>query len=106
MDAVIAKYKAAGNDWRILRDELNLGTDVDLSVDEIFYISIDGSDSRFSFDMPNGNEYGAIIGEWVPAGYTQNGIAETALKGSEGITHNKNVTTLLNNFPDRWEKIK
>ncbi len=106
MDAVIAKYKAAGNDWRILRDELNLGTDVDLSVDEIFYISIDGSDSRFSFDMPNGNEYGAIIGEWVPAGYTKNGIAETALKGSEGITHNKNVTTLLNNFPDRWEKIK
>ena len=49
---------------------------------------------------------GAIIGEWVPGGYTKNGTAEAALVGAENIVHNKNMNQLLNNFPGMWEKIK
>jgi len=106
MDAVIANYKAQGNDWTVLRDELNLGSNTNLANEEIYYIKINGNDSRFSFDVPNGNEGGAIVGEWVPGGYTKNGTAEAALVGAENIVHNKNMNQLLNNFPGMWEKIK
>lgn len=106
MDAVITKYKAQGNDWTVLRDELNLGSNTDLSGEEIYYIKIDGNDSRFSFDVPNGNEGGAIVGEWVPGGYTKNGTTEAALVGSENIVHDKNMNQLLSNFSGKWEKIK
>ena len=70
------------------------------------HIKIDPKDSRFSFDMPNGNEGGAIPGEWIPGGYTKNGTTEAALIGSENISHNKNINELLNNFTNMWEKIK
>ena len=106
MDAVINKYKSQGNDWTVLRDDLNLGPNTNLSTDEIYYIKIDPKDSRFSFDMPNGNEGGAIPGEWIPGGYTKNGTTEAALIGSENISHNKNINELLNNFTNMWEKIK
>jgi hypothetical protein len=112
MDAIIERYKASENDWTILRDELNLGSDIDLSIEEIYYIKIDGNDSRFTFDIPNGNEgapypkAGAITGEWVPGGYTKNGTAEAVLIGSENIIHNNNITQLLNNFQGKWTKIK
>jgi hypothetical protein len=106
MDAVIAKYKAQGNDWTVLRDELNLGPNTNLAAEEIYYIKIDGNDARFNYDVPTGNEYGAIAGEWVPGGYTKNGTVEAALIGAENITHNKSITQLINNFPNKWEKIK
>ena len=77
-----------------------------LSVEEIYYIKIDGNDARFNFDIPNGNEGGAIPGEWIPGGYTKNGVAEAALIGSENIIHNKDLNQLLNNFTGNWEKIK
>ena len=104
MDDIIAKYKAQGNDWTVLRDELNLGSSTNLAGEEIYYIKINGNDPRFSFDMPNGNEGGAIIGEWIPGGYTKS--AEAALVGAENIIHNKDINLLLNNFPGMWEKIK
>lgn len=78
MDDVIRKYKASG-DWRVLRDELNLGPNTDLSGEDIFYVNISGNDTRFSFDMPNGREAGVIEGEWVPGGLTKNGVPEAAL---------------------------
>ena len=106
MDKVIAKYEASGYDWKVLRDELNLGSSTNLSVEEIYYIKIDGNDARFNFDIPNGNEGGAIPGEWIPGGYTKNGVAEAALIGSENIIHNKDLNQLLNNFTGNWEKIK
>jgi hypothetical protein len=106
MDAVISKYKANGNDWMILRDDLNLGASTNLAAEEIYYIKIDGNDTRFGFDIPNGNEGGAIIGEWVPGGYTKNGTTEAALIGSETIIHNKNINNLLNYFIGKWEKIR
>jgi hypothetical protein len=106
MDAVIAKYKAGGNDWTILRDELNLGATTNLAPEEIYYIKIDGNDPRFTFDMPDGNESGAIVGEWVPGGFTKSGTAEAALVGSENIIHNKDINQLLSYFDGKWEKIK
>ncbi len=112
MDEVITKYKAQGNDWTVLRDELNLGASTDLTNEEIFYIKINGDDARFSYELPNGNEGypnpsgGAIVGEWKPGGYTKNGTAEAALIGSEYIAHNKDIDQLLNNFSGMWEKIK
>ncbi len=106
MDAIIAKYKTLGNDWTVLRDELNLGTSTDLSSEEIFYVKITGNYSRFNYDIPNVNEVGAIIGEWVPGGYTKSGTTEAVLIGAENIIHNKNVVQLLNNFTGQWEKLK
>lgn len=106
MDVVINKYKSNGNDWTVLRDELNLGASTNLVNEEIYYVKIKGNDSRFSFEVPNGNEGGAIVGEWVPGGYTRNGTSEAALIGSETIVHNKSISQLLNYFPGMWEKIK
>ena len=112
MDALIVKYKAQGNDWTILRDELNLGSNTNLVNEEIFYIKINANDPRFTFEIPNGNEGfpnlygGAIVGEWSPGGYTKNGMSEAVLVGSENIVHNKSIDQLLNKFQGMWEKIK
>jgi hypothetical protein len=106
MDKVISDYKAAGNDWTILRDRLSYPPSTDFSAEEIYYIKIDGSDSRFTFEVPNGNESGAIVGEWVPGGFTKAGTSEAALVGSEKVVHNKSINTLVNNFSGNWEKIK
>ncbi|MBX7225051.1 MAG: hypothetical protein K1X55_03415 [Chitinophagales bacterium] len=73
---VIAKYKAQGKDCAVLRDELNLGLNTNLVTEGIYYIKID---ARFSFDISNGNEGGAIVGEWVSGGYTKSGTAEASL---------------------------
>jgi RHS repeat-associated protein len=43
MDDVVKKYETSG-DWRVLRDDLNLGDDVDLSNDKIMYVKIDPGD--------------------------------------------------------------
>ncbi|EMY3553648.1 hypothetical protein ABF190_001393 [Flavobacterium psychrophilum] len=106
MDAIIARYKASGNDWKILRDELNFEPSTNFSAEEIYYIKIDGNDTRFSFDVPNGNEPGAIVNEWVPGAYTKSGTSEAALIGSDNIIHNKSIDQLISNFAGKWEKIK
>ncbi len=107
MDGVIAKYKANGNDWRVLRDELNLGSTTNLEGEEIYYVWISPNDARFTYDVPNGNEAGAIYDEWMPGGKTKNGTTEAALVGSEKCLHNKNIGELLEYFgPGTWEKIQ
>ncbi len=98
MDAVIAKYEKSGKDWKVLRDELNLGKDVDLSLDEIHYVTVKPNDPRFKFEMPDGNERGAIDGEWVPGGHTKSGTTEAALVGAEKVDHGKKIENLLNIF--------
>jgi hypothetical protein len=106
MDRVIETYKLSKNNWKVLVDQLNLGTTTNLAFEDIYYIRIDGKDSRFSFEFPNGNENGAIIGEWIPGGFTKNGVAESVLIGSENIKHNKDINQLINQFPGNWEIIK
>ncbi len=90
MDEVIKKYEDTG-DWKVLRDELNLGDGVDLSKEKIMYVKIDPGDTRFKYEIPIGNEPGAIPGEWVPGGKTKSGTTEAALVGSEKITHDKSL---------------
>ncbi|TMP16970.1 RHS repeat-associated core domain-containing protein [Pseudoalteromonas sp. S2893] len=98
MDAIIAKYTQSGNDWRILRDELSLGENTDLSNDEITYITVDPGDERFEYDIPNGREGGAYDGEWIPGGKTKGGITEAALINSETVVHNNSLEELSNSF--------
>lgn len=98
MDAIIAKYTQSGNDWRILRDELSLGENTDLSNDEITYITVEPGDERFEYDIPNGREGGAYDGEWVPGGKTKGGITEAALINSETVVHNNSLEELSSNF--------
>ena len=97
MDQVIEKYLESG-DWRVLRDDLNLGEYVDLSNDRIIYVSIDPGDPRFSYEIPNGNEAGAIPGEWVPGGKTKSGTTEAALVGSDKIMHNQRLDGYQSEF--------
>lgn len=106
MDAIVAKYQSQNNDWTVLRDELNLGANTNLEFEEVYYITIQPNDARFSYDVPNGNEGGAIPNEWEPGGFTKNGIREAALIGSENIIHNKDISILLANFPNNWIKIR
>ncbi|NJN27990.1 MAG: hypothetical protein HC819_19475 [Cyclobacteriaceae bacterium] len=112
MNEIIKKYKFSGNDWKVLRDELNLGAETNLEGEIIYYIKIDGNDPRFKFGIPNGNEgypsetAGAIVGEWMPGGKTKNGTSEAVLVGSEVIVHNNKVMHLLDNFKDRWTQIQ
>jgi hypothetical protein len=105
MDAVIAKYEVSG-DWTVLRDELNLGVSTTLNSEEIYYVTIKPGDNRFSYDIPNGNEAGAIVGEWVLGGKTKNGAVEAALIGSETVVLNKDINQLLEYFKGNWRKIK
>jgi len=58
MDKIIDLYRSKGNDWSVLRDELNLGSSTDLSGEEIYYIRITPGDARFSYEVPTGNEGG------------------------------------------------
>ena len=97
MDDVIKKYEDT-SDWKVLRDELNLGDGVDLSKDKIMYVKIDPGDTRFKYEIPTGNEPGAIPGEWVPGGKTKSGTTEAALVGSEKITHDKSLAGYENMF--------
>lgn len=106
MDDIINRYKTSGNDWTILRDELNLGTNTNLEAEEIYYVTISPGDTRFSYDLPEGNEGGAIPGEWVPGGYTKNGTAEACLIGANNVVHNHDINQLLSNFTGQWEKIR
>ena len=105
MDEVISKYKASGNDWRVLRDELSLGESVDLTHDSIAYIVIEPDDSRVSYDIPTGREAGAYEGEWVPGGKTKGGTREAALVNSEKVFHDNDINNLIKQFPGS-EKIK
>ncbi|SBT16040.1 Putative deoxyribonuclease RhsC [Marinomonas gallaica] len=105
MDAVIDKYHASGNDWRVIRDELSLGANVDLEKDEILYVTVDPSDDRFTFDMPTGREAGAYEGEWVPGGKTKGGTKEAALVGAEDVLHDNSLDELATKFTDS-KKIK
>ena len=97
MDNVIEEYEKSG-DWKVLVERLNLGEDVDLTNDKIMYVKVDPGDSRFRYEMPTGNEPGAIPGQWVPGGKTKSGITEAALVGSEKITHNKSLAGYENEF--------
>ncbi|WP_192564294.1 hypothetical protein [Pseudomonas gozinkensis] len=55
--------------------------------------------------MPNGKENGSYPNEWIPGGATKSGTKEAALIGSENVTHNSDIGTLLKNFDD-WEKLQ
>ena len=105
MDQIIASYRGNGNDWTVLRDELNLGSSTSLEGEEIYYIKIAPDDSRFSYEIPTGDEAGAIPGEWIPGGYTKNRTKESVLVGAENVVHNKSIIELLSNFDD-WEQIQ
>ncbi|WP_298771767.1 DUF6531 domain-containing protein [uncultured Shewanella sp.] len=98
MDKIIDKYESSGKDWKILRDDLALGVNVDLSNDKILYIKIEPNDPRFSYDIPDGNEAGAYPNEWVPGGKTKGGATEAALVGSENISHKNSLNELSNVF--------
>ncbi|MBX8527456.1 type IV secretion protein Rhs, partial [Pseudomonas cichorii] len=104
MDAVVAKYKASGNNWEVLNRELNLGDD-DLSDLKIYLVKIKPGDPRFKYEIPNGNEAGAYPKEWVPGGETKSGTKEAALIGSESIDHGKDMNKLLSQFDD-WEQLQ
>ncbi len=67
---------------KILRDELNLGKNTDLSGSRFSYVKLPPGDKRFSYKMPTGNEGGAYKGEWVPGGLTKSGTSE----GANGYT--------------------
>ncbi|WP_205894569.1 RHS repeat domain-containing protein, partial [Pseudomonas viridiflava] len=103
MEKVIGKYKSANNDWRILNDELNLGSD--LSKEKIYLVKISPGDPRFQYEMPNGQEAGAYPKEWVPGGATKSGTKEAALIGSEKIQHDNDINALLKQF-EKWEKLQ
>lgn len=105
MDSVMKKYEDSGRDWKVLRDGLSLGKNVDLSNDEISYITIEPNDPRFSYEIPNGREGGAYENEWVPGGWTKGGTTEAALINSENITHDNSLEQLSENFPGA-KKIK
>ena len=98
MSKLIDKYESSGGDWRMLRDELNLGSDVNLENDSVLYVQIEPKDTRFSYEMPTGNEFGAIPGEWVPGGKTKSGTREAALIGSEKVVHNKSLEGFEKSF--------
>ena len=106
MDAIIDRYKASGNDWKVLRDELNLGENVNLENTRISYVRIEPGDARFQYEMPTGNEGGAYPGEWTPGGKTKSGTAEASLKGGQHIVHNRNVDNLKSVPGIRTEIIK
>ena len=106
MELIISKYKASGNNWKILRDELNLGANVDLSNSKIVYVKLPPKDPRFKYSMPTGNEIGAYKNEWVPGGFTKNGTSEAILSGGDKIIHNNNVNNLLKLFPDTSELLQ
>jgi len=103
MEAIVSKYKANGRDWRTLNDDLNLGSTA-LSGTNLYLVRIKLNDSRFSFEMPTGNEAGAYPQEWVPGGRTKSGTKEVALVGSENIEHSQSMERLLEQFDD-WEKL-
>ncbi|MBX8512481.1 RHS domain-containing protein, partial [Pseudomonas cichorii] len=104
MDAVVAKYKASGNNWEVLNRELNLGDD-DLSDFKIYLVKIKPGDPRFKYEIPNGNEAGAYPKQWVPGGETKSGTKEAALIGSENIDHGQDMNKLLGQFDD-WEQLQ
>ena len=106
MDLIIEKYKKSGNDWKVLRDELNLGENIDLSNERIAYVKIHPEDERFQYEMPTGNESGAYQGEWVPGGFTKNGTAEATLTGGDKIKHDGNIDNLNNTFGNNSERLQ
>ena len=83
----------------MLRDELSLGENVDLSKDEILYVTVAPDDSRFVYELPSGREAGAYYGEWVPGGRTKGGTQEASLVGSEKVTHKNSLEELQKQFP-------
>ncbi|RMP64723.1 hypothetical protein ALQ18_02250 [Pseudomonas marginalis pv. marginalis] len=104
MEEVVAKYRAAGNDWNVLNKELNLGAKT-LEGEGIYIVKVKPDDPRFSYEVPNGKENGACPNEWVPGGATKSGTTEAGLIGSESVTHNSDISTLLKNF-HHWEKLQ
>jgi len=94
MDNVIRSYKESGNDWKVLRDELNLGENVDLSSTRISYVKIEPGDPRFQYSIPTGNEKGAYPNEWVPGGLTKSGTREATMSGGDIINHDNNIDNL------------
>ncbi len=101
MRPVISNFESSG-DVAILNDQLNLGLDsvelAELQTDRIMYVEIEPGDPRFSYDMPSGNEFGAIEGEWKPGGKTKAGVSEAALVGSENIDHGNSLSGYSKNF--------
>jgi hypothetical protein len=105
MDKLVEEYKNNGNDWRILQDKLNLGKEIDLSDTRIAYVKLPVGE-KFDYKMPTGNEPGAYDGEWVPGGYTKNGLSEASLIGGDVIEHKGNIDNIIIMFGDNAEIIK
>ena len=103
MDVVIQKYKESGNDWKVLRDELNLGEDVDLSNERIAYVKLPPDDKRFQYNIPTGNEAGAYKAEWVPGGFTKSCTTEATLDGGHKIRHDSKVGNIVDMFDSSAE---
>lgn len=59
---------------------------------------VDYSDSRFSYDIPNEKESGAIEGEWVSGVYTKHGTAEAVISNSGSYKHNNDINTFIKIF--------
>jgi len=106
MDKVIKRYKDQGNDWKVLRDELNLGENVDLSNERIAYVKLPPDDKRFQYEMPTGNEAGAYQGEWIPGGFTKNGTIEATLTGGNVIKHDGDVDNIISMFNKKSELLQ
>ncbi|MFN8297446.1 MAG: hypothetical protein U0T69_14705, partial [Chitinophagales bacterium] len=98
MDAVMKKYKDAGNNPQVLIDELDLGAKYfDRPNDEVYFVTVEPN-RGFKFELPTGNEKGAYVGEWVPGGYTKHGTAEAVISNSGNYTHNNNFETFKGFF--------
>jgi hypothetical protein len=72
---------------------------------ELFIFNVDNT--KFRFEIPNGNEIGAN-NLWEPGGLTSGGFREAVLidkfNPSAQINHNKDINSLKNQF--NWEKVK
>ena len=66
MEKILAEYRAAGNDRRILSERLGLDAK-DLEGARIYVVHIKPNDIRFKFGMSTGKEVGAND-KWLPGG--------------------------------------
>ncbi|PXZ08195.1 type IV secretion protein Rhs, partial [Gilliamella apicola] len=102
MEKILAEYRAAGNDRRILCERLGLNPK-DIEGARIYVVHIKPNDIRFKFGMSTGKEVGAND-KWLPGGWTSGGIREAILRGSEKIIHNGSIKKLLKYF-EKWEEL-
>ena len=98
-----SKYQ---NDITVIEDALGYQRgDLSGLENELFIFNVDNT--KFRFEIPNGNEIGAN-NLWEPGGLTSGGFREAVLidkfNPSAQINHNKDINSLKNQF--NWEKVK